>query len=269
MQNSDTNNELKKEAGPLTRLFYLLLEEKEHLTVFLIYTVIISLLYLTVPLAAQIVVNTIASSILLQPLLLISLSVLIGLLFLGVLRLFQLYITEILQRKIFTNISFDIANKIPRAEHKHFGKIYAPELVNRFFDTITIQKSLSSILLEVPAAILQIVMGAILMGIYNPLLLLFDTALVLGVIFLMALGYKGLSTSIEESTAKYKVANWLEELARCQVSFKMNGVPEYLTDEVDSRVLTYLQNRKKHFQVILRQFTVNPPKLKTTLSPLF
>lgn len=257
MQSSTSNQEAKNEAGPITRLFFMLVDEKQNLAIFLIYTVIISLLYLTIPLAAQIVVNTIAASVLLQPLIIISLSVLVGLLFLGTLRIFQLFITEILQRKVFAKISLDIANKIPQAEHKHFGTIYAPELVNRFFDIITIQKSLASILLTVPASVLQIFVGTILMGIYNPLLLLFDTVLVLGVVLILILGYKGLSTSIDESTAKYKVAHWLEELARCEVSFKMNGVPDYLIDETDERIATYLKNRKKHFRVLLRQYSAS------------
>ena len=116
--------------------------DKENLTIFLIYAVLISLLYLAIPLAAQILVNTIAAGILFQPLLLISVTVLIGLIFLGLLRIFQLFITEVLQRKVFANVSLDIAKRIPQIKQKHFGTIYAPELVNRFFDVVTIQKSL-------------------------------------------------------------------------------------------------------------------------------
>lgn len=243
--------------GPMARLGSLLLAEKESLIVFLIYAIIISLLYLAIPLAAQILVNTIAAGILFQPLLLISIIVLVGLIFLGALRIFQLFITEILQRKVFAKISLDIAEKLPRIEQKYFGQIYAPELVNRFFDTVTIQKTLTLILLEVPASALQIVVGIILMGIYSPLLIIFDMVLILAIIVIALLGYKGLETSISESSSKYKVAHWLEELARCQVSFKMNGAPDYLLKETDSRIIEYLDNRKKHFQVLLRQFSAS------------
>lgn len=246
-----------KDVSPFKKLISLFLAEKKSLIVFLIYAAIISLLYLAVPVAAQILVNTIAAGILIQPLILISVSVLIGLIFLGVLRIFQLYITEILQRKIFAKISINIAQTMPRIEQKHFSEIYAPELTNRFFDVVTIQKALTLILLEVPAAAMQIFVGLILMGIYSPLLIIFDTVLIIAIAAIGLLGYRGLKTSINESSSKYKVAYWLEELARCHVSFKMKGVPKFLIDETDNRILNYLQNRKKHFHVLLRQYSAS------------
>ena len=36
---------------------------------------------------------------------------------------------------------------------------YPPELANRFFDTLTVQKSLAKILVDFPAALLQIIFG--------------------------------------------------------------------------------------------------------------
>lgn len=253
----DTKITRTNSFGPIARLGSLLLADKENLVIFLIYAIIISLLYLGIPLAAQILVNTIAAGILFQPLLLISVTVLIGLIFLGILRILQLFITEILQRKIFAQISLDIAKRLPQIEQKYFSQIYAPELVNRFFDIVTIQKALTLILLEVPASALQIIAGIILMGIYSPLLIIFDAILIAAIIIIGLLGYKGLRTSIDESSSKYKVAHWLEELARCQVSFKMNGVPDYLLNETDLRILKYIDNRKKHFQVLLRQFSAS------------
>ena len=82
------------------------------------------------------------------------------------------------------------------------------------------------------------------MGIYSPLLIVFDAVLLGAIFVLVMLGYKGLATSIDESSAKYKVAHWLEELARCQVSFKMNGTPPFLVEEADSRILTFRRTVK-------------------------
>lgn len=248
---------LDKNRKPLNRLLEILLDERNNLSIFLIYSVIINILYLAIPLAAQVLINTIAASVLIQPLVIISLSVLVGLLFLGLIRIFQFYITEILQRKIFAKISIDVASKIAKVEQKYFGEIYAPELMNRFFDVITIQKSLTLLLLEVPAAVFQIIAGLILMGIYSPMLLIFDTLLVCSIAIIYFLGQDGVNTSIKESSSKYKVAYWLEELARCHISFKMNGVPDYLVENIDNKILNYLDNRKKHFQVLLRQFSAS------------
>lgn len=246
-----------KNSKPLDRLFAILLDEKNNLSVFIIYSVVINVLYLAIPLAAQVLINTIAASVLVQPLIIISFSVLLGLLFLGVIRALQFYITEILQRKIFAKISIEVASKIVKVEQKYFGKIYAPELMNRFFDVVTIQKSLTLLLLEVPAALFQIVIGLILMGIYSPMLLIFDTLLVCSIALIYFLGQEGVNTSIKESNSKYQVAYWLEELARCHISFKMNGLPGYLIENIDNKILGYLENRKKHFQVLLRQFSAS------------
>lgn len=255
MQKSNQDTELKNEAGPLKRLFYLLLDEKENLYIFMVYAVIISLLYLAIPLAAQILINTIAAGVLVQPLILISLVILIGLILIGILKLLQLYIGEIIQRTIFVRIAINMAERIYKIQQKHFNHIYAPELMNRFFDTITLQKTLNLILLDVPAAILQIVIGIILIAFYSPYLVMFDLALIGSIIIIILLGYNGISTSLSESSAKYHVAHWLEELARCQIGFKMNSNAEYLLVETDNRILSYLENRKKHFRVLLRQFS--------------
>lgn len=247
----------RKNTNPLNKLLGLFVIEKENISIFLIYALIISLLYLAIPLSAQILVNTIAAGILLQPLILISVSVLVGLLFLGLLRALQLFITEVIQRKVFAKVSLDVSKKIPQIQQKYLGEIYAPELINRFFDVVTIQKTLTLILLEVPAAFLQIVIGLILMGIYSPLLILFDTLLIVAIIAIAILGHNGLKTSIKESSSKYRVAYWLEELARCQTGFKMKGAPDYLVKETDNRILDYLDHRKKHFKVLIKQYSAS------------
>ena len=239
------------------KLYAILFEEKENMAVFIIYAAIISLLYLAIPLAAQILVNIISTGVLLQPILLITFGVFIGLILLGVLRIFQLYIAEIIQRKIFAKIALEISEKIPQISQKYFSNIYAPELVNRFFDVITIQKTLTLILLEVPSAVFQILIGFILMGIYSPLLIIFDTFLIFTIIFVYSLGYNGVASSKKQSSAKYKVAHWLEEIARCHIGFKMNQAKDYAIEEVDNRILNYIQKRKEHFQVLFRQYSAS------------
>ncbi len=241
----------------LAKLWELLIKEKNNLYIFITYAVIISLLYLAIPLAAQILVNTIAAGVLLQPLILISCAILIGLISLGVLKLLQLYIGEIIQRRIFARVAINMADRIYKIQQKYFNHIYAPELMNRFFDTITLQKALNLILIDVPAAILQITTGIILMAFYSPFLMIFDSALIGSIVIIVLLGNKGISSSLAESNAKYHVAHWLEELARCQVGFKMNSSSEYLLTETDDRIFKYLEARKKHFQVLLRQFSAS------------
>ncbi len=254
---SDDFNNKNLFSKTLNKLFGLLFEEKQNLAIFLIYSIIISILYLIIPLTAQILVNTIATGVLLQPLFLMSIMTLIALSVLGVLKILQIYIGEMIQRKIFIKMAMKLSAQIPQIEQKHFSSMYAPELINRFFDTLTIQKNLNLLLLEVPSAILQILLGLILMALYNPFLMIFDFVLIASVMIIGILGKGALSTSIQESSSKYKVAYWLEEIARCQISFKMNAEIKYLLSITDKKLWEYFNNRKKHFQILLKQLFVN------------
>lgn len=236
------------------KLGEIIIQEKDDFIVFLIYTLISGLLYLAVPVSAQILVNTIAASVLIQPLILLSVALFVVILFLGLVRVIQLFIAEILQRKIFAKISLRIAEHLPNISPQIINTQYTPELANRFFDIISIQKNLSSILLEVPSAALQILVGLILMAFYSPILLFLDSFLVVSIVFIAFLGRRGVETSIKESTSKYAIAYWLEEIARCLSAIKLNGRPDYFIASTDDKVIEYLSHRRNHFKILLRQY---------------
>jgi ABC-type bacteriocin/lantibiotic exporter with double-glycine peptidase domain len=239
---------------PFQRLRLLMRLERHDLLVLIIYVVFIGLLSLAVPLAAQALVNTIAAGVLMQPLVVLTLGVLGALLFVGVLRLLKLSLQEKLQQRVFARVSLQLAENLPRVQHALFRREYAPQLVNRFFDVLTIQKTMSKILLEGPTAALQVLLGLLLMGFYSPYLLAFDLFIILCVIFIVwGLGIGGLRTSIEESKRKYKVADWLEELARCELGFKMHAAPAFPIERVDKLVINYIRARREHFRVVFRQ----------------
>ena len=240
--------------SPLARFWELIVADRSDLIVLLVYTCITGLLSLAVPLAAQALVNTIAAGIFLQPLIVLSLLVLAGLLLGSILRMLKFCIVENLQQRIFARISLTLSERIAQTKASALTNEYMPELVNRFFDVITVQKSWAKLLLEVPSAILQIGVGLVLMAFYSPFLLAFDAIIIAFMIFATTiLGIGGLRTSIRESVSKYRVAEWLEDIGRCQTSLKTNGILNYLVDRTDFLVLCYLGARKAHFSVLFRQ----------------
>ena len=83
-------------------------------------------------------------------------------------QVLQLRIVENMQQNLFTRSAFEFAYRMTKISVKQLDKIHAPELVNRFFDTLTIQKSLPKILIDFSLAIFQIVFGLILLAIYSP-----------------------------------------------------------------------------------------------------
>jgi ABC-type bacteriocin/lantibiotic exporter with double-glycine peptidase domain len=239
---------------PVVRLIRLFSQERSDLWVLVTYTVIAGLMALAVPLATQALVNTIAAGVLVQPLIVLTVLVLIGMLCAGFLQLLRLVLVERLQQRVFARVALDIAERMVRVRTSSLRGEYAPELVNRFFDVLTLQKTLAKLLVDGLASALQAFVGLILLAVYSPLLLGFDVFVLLFIAFIIGiLGWNGLTSSIDESAEKYKVADWLEELARCHTSLKMHGDRRYLIDRADNAVVRYILGRREHFKVFWRQ----------------
>jgi ABC-type bacteriocin/lantibiotic exporter with double-glycine peptidase domain len=128
-------------------------------------------------------------------------------------------------------------------------------LINRFFDTLNVQKGLSKILMDFSASSLQIVIGLILLSTYHPFFITFGVALIaLLIAILYYTGPRGLESSMKESTYKYKIAHWLKEIARTMDTFKRAGHTELPLERTDELVNSYLEHRKRHWKVLIFQY---------------
>ena len=107
-----------------------------------------------------------------------------------------------------------LTRKTPYKNVPSTKKYYLPELVNRFFDILNLQKSISKILLEIPTALIQIFFGIILLSFYHVWFLVFGAVVIIivGCIFYFTMD-SGIQSSVEESNKKYEVASWLEDIA--------------------------------------------------------
>ena len=65
---------------------------------------------------------------------------------------------------------------------------------------------------------------------------------------------RGLKTSLKESTYKYEVAHWLQELTRTNSTFKLAGRTDLPLKKTDEKVAKYLTHRKAHFKTLLLQY---------------
>lgn len=214
----------------------------------------IGALFLAVPLAAQGLMNSLASGIYNQPILALGLVVLAGLFLAGILRILQLQLVETVQQKIFAHAAIDITKRLLGSDETAFQHRYAPEVINRFFDVVTIQKSVAKLLLDGPASLLQIFLGMLLISFYSQWFLLFNLTFIIGLVVIVLLGKQGYAYSVKESAKKYRVAQWLEEIGLNRVSLKMNGAPATLVQKTDGLLQEYLNARQAHFKVVLRQF---------------
>jgi ABC-type bacteriocin/lantibiotic exporter with double-glycine peptidase domain len=245
-----------EEPSPVRRLIQLLRTEKKEIFYILFYAIVVGLISLIVPLGIQTTVELISGGVIFSSVYLMIALVIIGVLLSGVLQMIQISLVEYLQRRIFTKAAFEFAFRIPRIRLEALQKNYAPELVNRFFDVMTIQKGLPKLLIDLSSAVIQILFGLLLISLYHPFFVFFGLVLlaILTLIFYFT-GPRGLNSSIQESKYKYKVAQWLEELARAIHSFKLAGNTDLPIRKTDQNVNSYLKNRKIHFRVLLTQYS--------------
>jgi ABC-type bacteriocin/lantibiotic exporter with double-glycine peptidase domain len=242
---------------PVQRFWRLLKPDQSEIQNVYIYAVFSGLVSLSLPLGIQAIVNLIQGAQISTSWIVLVVFVVLGVAATGILQIFQLRITENLQQKIFSRAAFEFAYRIPRIRMEALYKHYAPELINRFFDTISVQKGLSKILIDFSVASLQVIFGLILLSFYHPFFIFFSLILValLYAIFRFT-SARGLNTSLEESKNKYKVAYWLEELARTATTFKLNGNTDLPLERTDRHVASYLASRESHFRILIQQYSL-------------
>jgi ABC-type bacteriocin/lantibiotic exporter with double-glycine peptidase domain len=230
------------------------LDRKDVYQIF-VYAAFSGLISLSLPLGIQAIVNFIQGGQISVSWKVLIFIVTLGVAMVGILTLMQLRITENLQQKIFIRSSFEFAYRLPKISFNALYDQYPPEIANRFFDTIAIQKGTSKLLLDFTTALLQVGLGLILLSLYHPFFIIFGIILVimLYLIFKFSFG-KGLFTSLKESSYKYKVVYWLQEIARNKNSFVNRNNFEYALSKNDNLVNNYLHYREKHFKVIQKQF---------------
>lgn len=240
---------------PLERFKNLILIDKRDIYQIMLYSLFGGLISLTLPLGIQSIVNFIQAGKVSTSWGILVIVVVIGVILVGVFKIMQYRITENLQQKIFVRSSFDFAYRFPKIKFNQLYNQYPPELANRFFDTLSIQKGFSKLLLDISTAILQILFGMILLSLYHPFFILFGL-LLLGLLYIIFKGnFKiGLETSLKESKFKYKVAHWIQEIARNHLSFKNQNLFEFSLNKNDILVSDYLNYREKHFRILKKQF---------------
>ena len=248
------------EIPAMKRFFGLLQPEMRDVWTILVFSVITGLLYLALPLAVNALVSNLAfgsqSAPFQQALIFIGFALFVCLMLSAIIRGLQFYVAEVIQRRIFVRMTADLAYRLPRVKADSLDGVHAPEMVNRFLDVVTVQKSTSLLLLNGINIVLGGLIGLIVLGFYHPALLAFTSLILTAIILIVfGLGRGAIRTSIEESISKYDVVNWLEELARYPRLFKGPGGYSLATERADQLARAYLTARSGHFKVLMRQIS--------------
>lgn len=245
----------KQVLTPWQRLVGLLQLDRKDIIQTFYYAIFAGIVNLSLPLGIQAIINLLQGAQISTSWIVLVVLVTMGVVFGGFLQLMQIRIIENVQQKIFTRASFEFTYRFPKIKMSELRNYYPPELANRFFDTLTTQKGLAKILVDFPAAILQIIFGLMLLSFYHPFFIIYGILLLLLVYIVFRYTAKrGLQTSLKESKSKYKVAHWIQEIARSIVSFKLSGNTNLALNKNDVLVSDYLKARESHFKVLVIQF---------------
>ena len=244
-----------KTFTPVHRLFKLLSAEKTDIFYVYVYAVLIGLLSLGLPLGIQAAIELISGGVVFSSVYVLITFIILAVLGTGILQVFQITIVEYLQRRVFTKAAFEFAFRVPRIKMEAVLNLHMPELMNRFFDVLTLQKGLPKLLIDLSTGIIQIIFGLLLLSFYHPFFVFFGVILIfilIGIFYVT--GPKGMRSSIIESKYKYKVVYWLEEMARTLYAFKLSGSTSLPIKKTDYNVNNYLKNRGAHFKILINQY---------------
>jgi ABC-type bacteriocin/lantibiotic exporter with double-glycine peptidase domain len=241
-------------GSSLRKFHQVIMLDKKDISAIYVFAFMAGIVQLSLPLGIQTIIGFVmAGSVSTSIVVLISMVV-IGTFLNGLLQVRQLEIIEKLKQKIFLRYGLEFSDRLPRLDNEKLDGYYLPELVNRFFDTVSLQKGLEKLLLELPAAIIQILLGLLLLSFYHPVFIGFGIMLI--AIILLILYYtspQGLALALKSSDFKYKVAGWLQETARVVKSFKYSKSRLHIL-KTDAFVGGHLDARTSYFKILLIQF---------------
>ena len=243
----------------LYKLFRLLRLDGKEITALYLLSILSGLIQLSLPLGIQAIINfaIVATGRKQLPasMWVLIFLVVLGVLFTGMLKINQMKIVEKIQQKIFTRFSFEFSYRIPKLNVKSIDQYHLPELVNRFFDIPTLQKSMAKLLLDIPTAVIQLCFGLILLSFYNSVFIVFGIILLVILYLILYISSpKGFEASLEESNYKYEIAGWIQEIARGIKTFKFFNKYNLHVQKTNSFLEGYLNSRNRHFQILKLQY---------------
>ena len=242
-------------GAALTKLYKLLVLDRKDIYAIYTFSIFTGLVQLSLPLGIQTIISFVLAGSVSTSIIILIILVVAGVFFTGLLQVKQMQLTEKIEQKIFVRYAFEFADRLPKINIQKMDNYYLPEVVNRFFDTMSLQKGMSKLLLDIPAATIQMIFGLILLSFYHPVFIVFG--LVMFVVLILILRFtsvRGMETSLRASDYKYSVAAWLQEIARTIKTFKYSKGTSLHLKETDELTTGYLNSSTEHFKVLLKQY---------------
>lgn len=244
-----------RSAAAVFRSFLSLLHlDRKDISAIYLFAILAGLVQLSLPLGIQTIIGFVLAGSLSASIVVLIILVLLGTFLSGLLQVRQLQLIEKLKQKLFVRYSLEFAGRLPRLNVEKLDNHHLPELMNRLFEIPSLQKGIEKLLLDIPTAVIQIILGLVLLSFYHPVFIAFGAVLLIIILLILRLtSQQGFTASLEASDYKYRVAAWLQDMARMIKSFKYARNSVIHLQRTDEMVTGYLQARTHYFRILLTQ----------------
>ena len=236
------------------RILSLIALEKEDISIVIVLTVGIGFLSLVSPIAVQMLVNIVTLGGVTQPLIVLSFILFILLCLSGAIYVLEYYVVEHIQRRVFVRVARETSQTASQMPIIVYDNQNSVEFMNRFFDVSTIQKATYILLTNGLMAVMQLVIGSIVLLFYSFYFAVIVFAiLAISAFIVYILGHHAAKYAIAESYAKYDMVAWLQTIAKNFHIFKFSHGHQLAKNKTEQLISHYLHNRHQHFNLLLKQ----------------
>ena len=232
----------------------LLRPESGFFTVAVVYGIAISMLTLAVPIAVQTLVNTIANIASVRAVIILSTFLFATLFLSGVISAIRMRVMEHYERRVYARLTSELSIRTILAPHSYFEGHKNTDITQRYFDIMTLQKNIPSLVVDGFALVLQLLVGFTLVSFYHPALFAFNTVIVIiSIPDLEVMERQSKRTAIALSDAKYKTAKWLHDIASAHEFFKSRSHLDYAGVTSEHHIAQYIDTHQHHFKYTFTQ----------------
>ena len=247
------------EARPGIRAFVgwiglVLAPDAQFVRLAVIYGIAISLLSLATPISVQLLINSVANTALPAPLFTLAGILFLLLLLAGILSAFRIHLLAQFERRLFARIVAEITMRAVQAQNPFFADERRGDLFNRFFDLMTVQKAMPSLLIGAFTIMLQGAVGLVVTSFYHPFFLAFNAVLVLALFLIWQIWASGaIRSAVGKSHAKHATAHWLESVGGSNGFYKSSRHLDFAIARSEKATATYVAAHRRHFRYTFAQ----------------
>lgn len=222
--------------------------DRSFFTMAIIYGIGISLLSLATPISVQMLVNSVASTGLPAPLFTLAAMLLLLLLIWAALNAMRIWLMEIFRRRFTARLAADITVRVIHAENPFFQDDRRSDLLNRYFELMTVHKAVPALMVGGFTVMLQAAVGIVVTAFYHPFFLVFNL-LFLALLWLIwrVWARSAMQSSIALCREKYALGHWLESVGSSDGFYKSGQHLDFALERTDAMTARYIAAHSRHF----------------------